>query len=582
MPVNMTTNPPERTGGSTRPPAPKRPWLAHYPRNVSWDMALKAEALTVQFEAAVERFARQPAVDFYGARMSYAELGRLADRAAAGLQKLGVVKGTRVGLLLPNTPSFIILYYAILKAGGTVVNFNPLYTEEELERQIADSETKIMVTLDLAAMFDKVEKLMSSGALERAIVCPFTDLLPGFKAFLFILLKSAMIRDVAASPCAGQITLFEELVANPGAYEPVAVDPHEDIAVLQYTGGTTGTPKGAMLTHANLSANVQQMLAWSSEVARGRQTIMGILPFFHVFAMTSVMNFGLSAGSLLILVARFEVEQVLKLIHRHRPTVMPGVPTIFNAILNHPKRDRYDLSSLRFCVSGGAPLPMEVKRRFEALTASQLVEGYGLSETSPLVICNPINGLVKPGSIGIPVPQTDVSIRALDDVSTEMGTGERGEICVRGPQVMARYWNRPQETRDSFVDGYFRTGDIGYMDEDGFFFIVDRLKDMINASGYKIYPRQVEEAIYAHPAVEEVTVIGVKDDYRGEAPKAFIKLRPGKSATADEIMAFLRDKLSKIELPREIEFRDELPKTLIGKLSKKELREQTQPEKAKS
>lgn len=555
-------------------PSKERPWLAHYPRSVSWDMEIRPADLTVQFDAAVERFARQPAVDFYGARMTYAEIGRQANSAALGLQKMGVTKGTRVGLMLPNTPSFIILYYAILKAGGTVVNFNPLYTEEELAHQIEDSGTEIMVTLDLATMFDKIDGLLSSGALSRAVVCPFTDLLPAFKAFLFIVLKSSMVSDVAASPNARQIKMFDDLVANSGNYVPIDIDPESDVAVVQYTGGTTGTPKGAMLTHANLSANLQQTSAWATEVARGQQTIMGILPFFHVFAMTSVMNFGLVAGSLLVLTARFEVDRVLKLIHRHRPTVMPGVPTIFNAILHYPKLDRYDLSSLRFCVSGGAALPVEVKRRFEALTSSQLVEGYGLSETSPLVMCNPINGVVKPGSIGIPVPRTEVTIRALDDITREVPYHEKGEICVKGPQVMERYWNKPEETADSFIDGYFRTGDIGYMDEDGFIFIVDRLKDMINASGFKIYPRQVEEAIYAHPAVEEVTVVGIKDDYRGEAPKAFIKLKDGETASADEIQEFLKSKLSKIELPSEIEFRDELPKTLIGKLSKKELREE--------
>ncbi len=555
-------------------PSQERPWLAHYPPSVSWDMEIRREALHAQFAAAVSRFARQPAIDFYGARMSYAELGRKVDQATQGLQRMGVGKGTRVALLLPNTPSYIIMYFAILQAGGTVVNCNPLYTEEELAHQIADSGAEILVTLDLASMFDKVEGLLASGALSRAIVCSFVDLLPTFKAFLFVLLKSGMVRNVAKSAVFSQITLFEDLVAGSGVYTPVAIDPDEDVAVIQYTGGTTGTPKGAMLTHANLSANLQQTTAWASEVVRGRQTIMGILPFFHVFGMTSVMNFGLTAGSLLILAARFEVDQVLQLIHRHRPTVMPGVPTIFNAILHHPKLDQYDLSSLRFGVSGGAPLPVEVKRRFEALTASQLVEGYGLSETSPLVVCNPINGIVKPGSIGIPVPRTEVSIRALEDITREVPYFEKGEICVKGPQVMKCYWNKPQETAESFIDGYFRTGDIGYMDEDGFIFIVDRLKDMINASGYKIYPRQVEEAIYAHPAVEEVTVVGIKDAYRGEAPKAFIKLKDGETASAEEILDFLRSKLSKIELPQEIEFRDELPKTLIGKLSKKELREE--------
>ncbi len=554
-----------------------RPWLASYPASVDWHMRIYGESLVHGFDRAVARHGPLPVTDFFGQRMTYQQLGKLVARAASGLQQqLGVGKGTRVGLLLPNSPSYIIMFFAVLKAGGTVVNCNPLYTEHELAFQVEDSGAEIMVTHDLQSLFPKVEKLLRKGALRGAVICRFKDLLPPFKRLMFTVFKAGMIADIKGSDVARKITPFERLIDNKGRLEEVVIDPDQDIAVLQYTGGTTGRPKAAMLSHANISANLQQVTAWASEIVEGRQTIMGILPFFHVFGMTTVMNFGLSAGSLLILMPRFEVDRAVRLLDKHRVTVMPGVPTLFNAILNYPKIGAYDLSALRFCISGGAALPVEIKKKFEALTGAQVIEGYGLSETSPVVASNPVFGPDKPGSIGLPLPQTDISIRDIDDPSRVVDFGEKGEICVKGPQVMRGYWNKPEENAQSFIDGYFRTGDIGYMQADGYIYIVDRLKDMINASGFKIYPRQVEEALYAHPAVEEATVIGIPDDYRGEAPKAFVKLRQGQKISAEELLNFLKTRLSKIELPAEIEFRDELPKTLIGKLSKKELREDHQ------
>jgi long-chain acyl-CoA synthetase len=342
--------------------------------------------------------------------------------------------------------------------------------------------------------------------------------------------------------------------------------------VLQYTGGTTGTPKGAMLTHANVSLNVKQVTAWAPTLIDGGERVLGVLPFFHVFAMTVVMNFGIARASQIIIMPRFSLDEALKLIDRTKPTAMPGVPTLFNAIMNHPKVKSFDLSSLKFCFSGGAPLPLEVKEQFERVTGCKLVEGYGLSEASPVVTANPLDGPIKSGSIGLPLPGTHVSLRDPADPEKEVAPGERGELCVKGPQVMKGYWKKPDATREQFVGDYLRTGDIAVMDEDGFFFIVDRIRDLIICSGYNVYPRVVEEAIYEHSAVEEVTVIGIKDKYRGEAPKAFIKLKAGASATADDIRKHLEKKLSKIEMPSQIEFRDSLPKTMIGKLSKKELK----------
>ncbi len=364
----------------------------------------------------------------------------------------------------------------------------------------------------------------------------------------------------------------DEVRNNDGKYQRVEIDPVNDVAVLQYTGGTTGTPKGAMLTHANVGINAQQSKAWATNLKSGDERVLAALPFFHVFAMTAVMNFALAQGAELIIMPRFVLNDAMKLIDKTKPTVMPGVPTMFIAMLNHPKLKSFDMSSLKFCLSGGAPLPVDVKQRFESLTGCKLVEAYGLSETSPGATCNPLEGPVKEGSIGQPLPGTIVSLRDLADPSREVPMGEKGEICIKGPQVMKGYWKRPEETANQFVGDYLRTGDVGIMDEQGFIFIVDRIKDLIICSGYNVYPRRVEEAIYEHPAVEEVTVIGIKDQYRGEAPKAFIKLKAGMPATEADIRKHLETKLSKIELPAEIEFRDALPKTMIGKLSKKELK----------
>jgi long-chain acyl-CoA synthetase len=549
---------------------PKRPWLKSYPKGVDWGAELKPGLVGGLLDEAVQAYGTRPCTYFMGKRLSFAEIGELSDRAAKGLRAIGVGAGVKVGLLLPNTPIFVIFYYGVLKAGGTVVNFNPLYSLEEIEFQIRDSGTRIMVTLDLALTFEKVEAMLRRGALERAVVASFPALLPVLKSVGFKLLQRTKLANAAASPAKEKIVFEQTLLANDGRIARPAITP-DAIAVLQYTGGTTGTPKGAMLTHANLTINVQQVRLWQNRQTTEQDRMLGILPLFHVFAMTVVMNLGISGGMEMILLPRFELVETLKLINKLRPTMMPGVPTLFNAMMRHPHVKNFDLSSLEYCIAGGAALPVEVKRGFEAIAGCGLVEGYGLSETSPVACCNPI-GAVKEGSIGLPLPATEISIRSLEDPSQEMPQGEPGEICIAGPQVMPGYWNKPQETEASFTGRFFRSGDVGYMDEDGYIFIVDRIKDMINASGFKVYPRRIEDALYEHAAVAEVTVIGIPDDYRGEAPKAFVKLKEGKQATAAELLEFLREKLSKIELPAEIEFRDQLPKTMVGKLSKKELR----------
>ncbi len=550
----------------------KYQWTRSYPPGVDWYKSFAPQPLWHLLDHAVRNHPTRTCTNFLGKRLSYGEIGELVDHAAAGLQKLGVKKGTKVGLFLPNSPTFIIYYYAILKAGGTVVNYNPLYTLEELSFQITDSQTELMITLDLTVLFGKVEALLASGTLKQAVVASFRSLLPGAKSVLFRLFKSGELAQWSKSTAAARIIPEGVLLANDAKFAAVDIDPLRDVAVLQYTGGTTGTPKGAMLTHANVYINTLQVVAWAPDISASEQRMLGVLPFFHVFAMTVVMNFSIALAAEIVIMPRFILDDALKLISSTKPTCMPGVPTMFTAIVNHPKLQSFDLSSLKFCLSGGAPLPLEIKQRFEKLTGCKLVEGYGLSEASPVVTCNPLDGPVKQGSIGQPLPGTIVSLRDLDDPTAEAAPGAQGEVCIKGPQVMLGYWQKPEETAGQFVGDYLRTGDVARVDEQGFFFIEDRIKDLIICSGYNVYPRRIEEAIYEHPAVAEVTVIGIPDEYRGEAPKAFIKLKPDMSATVDDIRRHLEAKISKIELPSQIEFRDELPKTMIGKLSKKELK----------
>lgn len=546
--------------------------MTHYPQTVDWAMDLTGRPLTDLLDAATAKFPDNAAIIFKGKNMSYRALSDAVTQTAAGLQQLGVTKNTKVGLFLPNTPTFIIYYFAILKAGGTVVNFNPLYTIEELTFQVKDSHTHLMITHDLQALFGKVETLVSNGVLDKVVVVPFAPLLPSPTSLLFKLFKRKDIADVARSKIAAKVISGTVVEATPAAtLKHIAIDADNDVAVLQYTGGTTGTPKGAMLTHTNLYANAAQINAWATHLKAGEERVLGALPLFHVFAMTVVMNMGIAKAATIILMPRFQLDEALGLIHKAKPTMMPAVPTIFTAMLNHPKIKNYDLSSVKFCISGGAPLPLEIKLKFEKLSNSSVVEGYGLSEASPVVTCNPMDGLVVSGAIGLPLPQTTISLRDLDDGTREVPQGERGELCVAGPQVMKGYWNRPKETAEQFFGEFLRTGDVAVMDENGFYFIVDRIKDLIICSGYNVYPRRIEEAIYEHPAVEEVTVIGIKDEYRGEAPEAFIKTKAGMTVTKAEILKHLEVKISKIEMPSEIEFRDSLPKTMIGKLSKKEL-----------
>jgi long-chain acyl-CoA synthetase len=548
-----------------------RPWLAVYPRGIDWHMSLPEQPLPHLLRDSVSRFADRPCLDFFGRRWSYRAVGDLVSRAAKGFRALGVDKGVRVALVLPNSPYYVIAYYAVLEAGGTVININPLYATAEISHLLTDAAAEIAVTIDLDAIYGKVAALVGSGSLRKIVVCRLGAVLPCVKRLAYAVLHR---RETARAPRDDAHVDFAALVDNDGIFTPPPIDVRRDVAVLQYTGGTTGTPKGAMLTHYNLVANALQCLRWFPESVPGEERVLAVLPFFHVFAMTVVLNVSIAEAAEITLLPRFEIGALFSALRRKRPTALAGVPTLFTAMSSNAAQHGVDLTSIKSCISGGAPLPVEVKSRFEALTSCTLIEGYGLTEASPVVACNPHGGLNKPGSVGLPLPGTEIRIVALDDPGREVAPGERGEVLVRGAQVMAGYWEKPEASAEVLRDGWLRTGDVGYFDGDGYLFLVDRIKDIIIAGGYNIYPRVVEDAIYQHAKVAECVVVGVPDAYRGQTVKAYIAPAAGERLDEREILAFLKDKLSPIEMPRLIEFRDSLPKTLIGKASRKALLEE--------
>lgn len=549
-------------GGS---PTGNEPLPATSPRPLEEMPPIAPRLLGDLLDHAVEYHGAWPAIDFMGRKWTYAEIGAQVRKAARGLQDLGVVKGTRVGLCLPNTPYYVIGYFAILRIGGVVVNFNPLYTEREMAHLVEDSGAEVMIASDLALSLPKIEPLIGTGALRRVVVCPFADVLPTFKRRAFQLFKR---RETVHEPHDLRFVRFADLIARDADPDPVQMNP-DDLAVLQYTGGTTGVPKGAMLSHANLAANSAQMIAHVGHMPDRQERTLGVLPLFHVFALTTVLNYSVDTAAEMILLPRFEMKSFLATARRTRPTQFFGVPTLYTALNGVNLHGEFD--NVRVCISGGAPLPLEVRRAFEQRTGVRVVEGYGLSEASPIIACNPLEGLVKDNSCGPAFPGTALEIRDPDDPNRLCRTGEKGEVCARGPQVMKGYWNRPAESERTFIYGALRTGDIGYIDEDGYLFLVDRIKDMILCGGYNVYPRVVEEAIYEHPMVAEAAVIGVPDAYRGQSPKAFVALHPGSALNEEELLDFLSGRLNKIEMPSSIEFRTSLPKTLVGKLSKKDL-----------
>lgn len=546
---------------------PEAVWRSAYRHPTPWDTDFPPESLVDLFEASAAAHPGAPLIEFLGRTYSYAETRDGANRVACGLKALGYGPGDRIGLFLPNVPHYLAAYYGVLKLGATVVNFSPLYTADELAHQVADSGTRLLFTLSATALLPTALEVLEKSALERLVVGSVAGALPGAKSLFYRLFRGS---EVAKRPHDDRILAFSKLIHNDGACPAPAIDPAEHVALIQYTGGTTGTPKGAMLTHANLSANARQVAALDPH-PDAEDRIIGVLPLFHVFANTCVLNRTVANGGCIVMLPRFHAGQVLATIARTRATSLPGVPTMYQALLDHPKVGSTDFSHLRVCVSGGAPLPAELKARFESVTGATLVEGYGLSESSGVISSNPYEAEGKPGTIGQPIPATRVRLVDKEDATRPPPAGEPGEIVAQGPQIMKGYWNRPDADAEVFVDGWLRTGDVGTIDEDGFIRIVDRLKDMIAVGGFKVFPSQIEAVLYKHPAVKEALVIGLPDTYRGEHPRAYVTLADGATATGEELAAWLNPRLGKHERVDQVVVRLTLPKTMIGKLSRKDL-----------
>ena len=554
--------------------APPRPWIRSYPDGIKWDVELDTRPVHEQVLAACAKNPSATALDFLGHTTSFGDLAKKIIAFAGALQhQFGVSKGSRVALMLPNTPFYPIAYYAVLRAGGIVVNCNPLYTVHELTHITANAGADVMITLDLQQIFEKAEKLVQAGHVKSLVVCHFPDALPLLKKILYSVAKRKDLARLGASPVADRIAHFQAMIGRNETPAAVVIDSNKDIAVQQYTGGTTGIPKGALLTHANIAANMSQIDKWGDGLFYAPSKVVAVLPFFHIFAMTVCMNVPLCNGAQVVMLPRFELKALLNLLARTRANVLPAVPTLLNAIARADSVTPEHLASLEVAISGGAALPDEVRAAFARKSKALLAEGYGLTEASPVVCCAALRKPSKPMSIGLPLPGTDIRFVNID-TNTAVGVGEDGELQVKGAQVMAGYFDNPQGTKEAFMDGWLRTGDVGHIDDDGYVFLVDRIKDLIICSGFNVYPRTIEEALMTHDAVEETNVIGVPDEYRGEAPVAFVKLKPNQAVSEHDLKLFLAERLNKIEMPREIIFKDALPKTLIGKLSKKELREE--------
>ncbi|WP_346206437.1 long-chain-fatty-acid--CoA ligase [Caldifermentibacillus hisashii] len=550
-----------------------KPWLKHYPPQIPHTLTFEETSLQQLLKNTAEKYPNKIAIHFNGKELSYKELYESALKFAGYLQKIGIQKGDRVAIMLPNTPQSVISFYGVMMAGGIVVQTNPMYTERELAFQMKDSGAKAIVALDI--LFPRIKKIQGETELEHIIITVIKDYLPFPKNLVYPFIQKKQYGFSVKVEHKGNDHLFTEIMKHPALQEPIMnINFKEDLAILQYTGGTTGFPKGVMLTHKNLIANTKMCQAWLYKCREGEEIVLGALPFFHVYGMTTVMILSILQASKMVLIPKPDPEVLLKTIQSQRPTMFPGAPTMYIGMLNHPELSKYDLSSIDSCISGSAPLPVEVQEQFERLTGGKLVEGYGLTESSPVTHANLLwDGERVKGSIGLPWPDTLAEIRSVE-TGEPLPVGEIGELVVKGPQVMKGYWNRPEETQEVLKDGWLHTGDMGYMDEEGYFYIVDRKKDMIIASGYNIYPREIEEVLYEHPAVKEVVVAGVPDPYRGETVKAYIVLKEGTTVTEDELNKFARKNLAAYKVPRKYEFRDELPKTTVGKILRRQLVEE--------
>ncbi len=550
----------------------ERIWHKNY--DIGVPTALKYPQIPVfkLLENSALSYPQRDALIFLGKRINYSQLLNLSNKFASSLVKLGIKKGDRIALFIPNTPHMIIAFYGALKAGAIVVNTNPLYTERELEYQLKDSGADSIVTLDLKLTILKVKAVKDQIPLRHVIVGSIGDFLPFPKNMLYPFLKRG---ELDAVPYSGSYHRFSELIKNASNNPlPKNVDP-DDTAALQYTGGTTGISKGAELTHKNLVTNAFQIRRWGEDVfIDGEETMLTVLPCFHIYAMTVCMNLGMMIGATLLLLPRFNLKEVLQTIKKYRPTIFPGVPTIYTSIVNHPEVKNYGVGSIKLCLCGGAPLPIDVVERFENLTGAKMLEAYGLSEASPATHANPFIGRREIGTVGLPIPDTDAKIVDLESGEKELPVGEPGELIVKGPQVMKGYWNRSDETSLTLRNGWLFTGDIATMEENGYFSIVDRKKEMIISGGYNVYPREVEEVLYEHPKVLEAAVIGVPDSYKGEYVKAFVIVKSGEEVIESEIILFCKERLAPFKVPKVVEFRNSLPKSTVGKVLRRALKEE--------
>jgi long-chain acyl-CoA synthetase len=552
--------------------APPQAWVTFYEPGVPEHLDYPNLTLGGMLEETARKFPDQPALLFYGKTISYAELDRLASRFANALLGLGIRAGDRVALMLPNIPQMVIAYYGTLRAGAIAVATNPLYHSHELEVQLKDSGAVALIAVDM--FHPVIAPVLPKTSVRNLVLCGIKDYLP-FPLNLLYPIKARLEKQWVPVKRVPPIHDFRDLLEHaPAARPAVAVTP-EDTAILQYTGGTTGVPKGAVLTHRNLVVNAVQCRTWLTVRHEGEERILSVIPFFHVYGMTTAMNFGILIGAELILLPKFHTKEVLEVITKRRPTIFPGIQAMYQAIGHYPKIGKYDLTSIKAAISGAGPLMREVQERFEHLTKSRIVEGYGLSEASPVTHANPIFGRRKTGTIGLPWPDTEARIVDLETGLRELPVGETGELVVRGPQVMKGYWNKPEETAQALRGGWLHTGDIAKRDEEGYFFIVDRIKDMIKTVGENVYPREVEEVLYTHPKVKEAVVVGVPhEEFMGEKIKAYIVPKDSMDATPEEIMDFCKAELSKFKCPKEVEFRDQLPKTLVGKVLRRVLRDE--------
>ena len=561
------------------------PWVKFYEEGVPKSISYPAWSLPDLLDASAREFPGRRALTFFAdpklppSHMTYAELREATLRFATALHALGVRQGDRVAVMLPNCPQFPVVFFGLLRLGAIAVNTNPLYVAREMKEQFKDSGAETVVLLN--AFVPRLNEIRAETKVKRLIVVDVAETLAFPFRTIVRLVQRAHGEYVTVRP-ERDVFFLRTLLATYAPSPPAVKIGKHDVALLQYTGGTTGTPKGAMLTHDNLVVNTLQLNAWFVKADRGKEVVMAAIPFFHVYGMTVCMIFGLYTGAEIVIVPRPRpVDAVMKVIQKTRASLFPGVPTLYTAINHHPDVKKYALGSIKLCLSGAAPLPVEVAETFERITGGRLVEGFGMTECSPVATANPLFGERRRGSIGLPVPDTDAKIVDLE-TGASLGVDAEGELAIKGPQVMLGYWNRPEETAATIKDGWLMTGDVAKMDADGFFYIVDRKKDMIAASGFKVLPREIEEVLFLHPKVQEAVVAGVPDPYRGETVKAFIVLKAGQSATPEEIITFCKQQLASFKVPTQIEFRDDLPKTMVGKVLRRVLVDEEKAKQAAS